>query len=248
MMDLSLYLKVMLASALAGTFTTIGIYVINHFEYWGRQNMIHFKSFAAGVLLSVTFIHIISKSITMSQNAPIYFLIGFMGLHIFRSFLKIWDRNDDERPDYFKGLTPMLGIGFHSFIDGIIYAVTFNVSVFTGILTALGMVLHEFPEGIITFLLLEEGGFTKRKAARMAFLSAAISTPVGTLISFPIIHQISKEILGLLLALSAGALIYVGATHLLPSIVREKNRYSLLTLISGILIAGAILLTKGSNV
>jgi zinc transporter ZupT len=58
----------------------------------------------------------------------------------------------------------MLGIGFHSFIDGFIYAITFTVSIFTGLLAATGMVLHEFPEGIIgctpdiTFQTRENGG------------------------------------------------------------------------------------------
>lgn len=223
-MDDSLYLVVILASSLAAAVTTVGIYVINHFEGWGRQNMVHFKSFAAGVLLSVTFIHIIPKSIRMNGTSPIYFLAGFMALHIIRNTLRNSHPEAEKNRDLARGMTPMLGIGFHSFMDGIIYSVTFNVSILTGALAATGMVLHEFPEGIITFLLLEEGGFDKRRAARLAFMSAAISTPLGTLISFPIVNQISDQALGLLLALSAGTLIYVGATHLLPSVVRERNR------------------------
>lgn len=43
-----------------------------------------------------------------------------------------------------------LGIGLHSFIDGVIYSVTFNVEGFTGMLSALGIILHEFTEDIIT--------------------------------------------------------------------------------------------------
>jgi hypothetical protein len=38
-------------------------------------------------------------------------------------------------------LVPMLGIGFHSFIDGFIYAITLTVSIFTGQLAATGIVL-----------------------------------------------------------------------------------------------------------
>jgi zinc transporter ZupT len=58
----------------------------------------------------------------------------------------------------------MMGIALHSFIDGIIYSVTFSVSALTGALAAIGMVLHEFPEGIFTYVLLLQGGFHKRKA------------------------------------------------------------------------------------
>jgi len=46
--------------------------------------------------------------------------------------------------------------------------------------------------------------------------AAAASTPVGVLVSWPMVSAIDPPTLGLLLALSAGALVYVGATHLLP--------------------------------
>ena len=44
-----------------------------------------------------------------------------------------------------------------------------------------------------------------------------------------------------LLALSAGALIYVGASHLLPTAEREPRRYNLLALGAGILVALGII-------
>ena len=138
-----------------------------------------------------------------------------------------------------------MGIGFHSFLDGIIYSVTFNVSVFTGVLAAIGMILHEFPEGIVTFLLLERGGFSKRKSAIYAFLAAAVSTPLGTLVSYPFIDRIARPTLGLLLAVSAGALVYVGASHLLPEVEKENRRYTVISLAVGVLVAVVIVLSKG---
>lgn len=78
----------------------------------------------------------------------------------------------------------MLSIGFHSFIDGVIYSITFNVSILTGVLAAVGMVLHEFPEGIVTFVLLERAGFSRRRSTLYAFLAAALSTPLDTLVAY----------------------------------------------------------------
>ena len=138
----------------------------------------------------------------------------------------------------------MVGIGLHSLIDGVIYSVTFNVSVFTGVLAAIGMVLHEFPEGIVTFLLLERGGFSKKKSALYAFLAAGISTPLGTLVSYPFIDRIARPTLGILLAVSAGALVYVGASHLLPEVEKENRRYSVISLAVGVLVAVAIVMSK----
>ena len=234
----------MVTAILACIVTTIGIYVINKFARWGKKNIVYFISFAAGVLISVSFIHIIPKSFELNKNAPIFLLMGFLSLHIFNRFLNIFVCNKQQCKDYVFGIIPALGIGLHSFIDGMIYSITFNVSIFTGVLAAIGMVLHEFPEGIVTFLLLVKSGFKKRKASLYAFLTAAITTPLGALISWPFINRLNQLILGNLLSFSAGALIYVGATHLLPEAEKEDKKYSIIALIAGIGVAVIIVLSK----
>ena len=108
------------ASSLAALVTTIGIYVIRHFERWGRENITYSISFAAGVLISVSFLHIIPTAFSMNTNASIYLFAGYISLHMFNRFISafVCDKNSDEQ--YGIGLVPMLGIGFHSFIDGFI--------------------------------------------------------------------------------------------------------------------------------
>jgi len=49
----------------------------------------------------------------------------------------------------------------------------------------------------------------------------------------------------MLLAISAGALVYVGASHLLPAVERERRRHSILALAVGVLVAVLIILSKG---
>jgi len=236
---------VILASLLACVVTTIGIYMISKYEEWGNRNVAYFISFAAGVLISVSFIHIIPKSIEMNGKAPIFLLVGFMGMYIINRLVSMYVCQARDRVNLTAGLIPMIGIGLHSFIDGIIYSVTFNVSIFTGLLAAIGMVLHEFPEGVVTFLLLERAGFSRKKSVLLAFLAAALSTPLGTLVSFPFISRIDRPALGLLLALSAGALVYVGATHLLPAVEKEPQKYSFASLAAGILVAVLIVISQG---
>jgi zinc transporter ZupT len=62
----------LVASSLAALVTTIGIYVIRRFEGWGRDNITYFIFFAAGVLISVSFLHIIPKAFSMNSIAPAY--------------------------------------------------------------------------------------------------------------------------------------------------------------------------------
>lgn len=233
------------ASLLAASVTSAGIYAIRRFEAWGRRNTIYFICFAAGVLISASFLHIVPRSFAMAPQAPVYLLVGFFSLHLFNRFVTAFICEKSPDGQYGLGLVPMLGIGIHSFVDGIVYSITFTVSVFTGILAAVGMVLHEFPEGIITYLLLVRSGFSERKSLSLAFLAAALTTPFGTLVSQPFISHIGSQFLGALLALSAGALIYVGATHLLPQAEKEQKRYSLLAFMSGVAVAVIIVLSEG---
>jgi zinc transporter ZupT len=244
-MVLGTFPVVFLASSLACFVTGVGIYVINSYAEWGHRNAAYFMSFAAGVLISVTLLYVMPEAYEMNKQAPTFILIGFMGLYIINRFLSDADSHTHDKENLSIGVIPMIGIGIHSFIDGVIYTVTFNVSVFTGVLAAIGMALHEFPEGIVTFLLLEKGGFARRKAIVWSFLAAAISTPMGTLVSYPFIADLEKNTLGMLLSLSAGALLYVGATHLLPLVQNEQKKYTLISLIIGIIVAVVLVLSKG---
>jgi zinc transporter ZupT len=232
-------------SASAALVTSLGIYTIRRYSVWGHRNTTYFMCFAAGVLIAASFLYIIPKSFGMSPHGPIWLLSGFLGLHLFNRFLTAFVcEKDPERKDYTIGIVPMLGIGFHSLIDGVIYSITFTVSVFTGFLATAGMVLHEFPEGIVTYLLLVRGGFSEQRAVVLAFLAAAATTPVGMLVSYPFIRHIGPEALGALLALSAGALVYVGATHLLPRAEQENKRFSLVALAGGVLVAVVIVMAN----
>lgn len=58
------------------------------------------------------------------------------------------------------------------------------------------------------------------------------------------VQRIDAGTLGAALALSSGALIYVGATHLLPQAEREPRRFSLVALGAGILMAVVIVASK----
>ena len=71
------------ASLLACLTTTIGIYTIRKYEEWGKKSVTYFMCFASGVLISVSFLHIIPESFKMNVNAaPIFLLAGYLFLHV----------------------------------------------------------------------------------------------------------------------------------------------------------------------
>ena len=228
-----------IASSLAALTTTCGIYAIRQREAWARRNMTYFMCFAAGVLVSASLLHLIPEAVSMSGQAAICLLGGFLTFYLFNWFFTAYVCERGKLPEARSGLIALFGIGFHSLIDGFIYSISFTVSVSTGLLATAGMVLHEFPEGIVTYILLLRGGFAPRNAFLAAFLAAALTTPAGMLVSFPFVSHLRGVPLGNLLALSAGGLIYVGASHLLPEAERDRKKYNLLAFIGGVAVTGA---------
>ncbi|PLW82587.1 ZIP family metal transporter [Kineobactrum sediminis] len=232
-------------SLIAASVTALGIYTIRRFSRWGEANISYFMCFAAGVLISASFLHLVPKSLGMNPDAHAWLLAGFLGMLVFHRFLSgVICEKSPKNVNYVLGLLPMTGIAFHSFLDGFIYSITFTVNVFTGLIATLGMVLHEFPEGIIIYLFLLRAGFSERQSLLMALLAAAATTPLGMVISYPFISEIDYTTLGALLALAAGSLLYIGATHLLPEAEHEQKKLSLPAVFAGVLTALLIVMSR----
>lgn len=238
------FLLPFIASLFSAIVATIGLIVAYRFEKWGRKYVVYFSSFAAGLLISVSFLYIIPKSFLLNPIlAPACLLGGYLMMYFLNRFITQYVCHGPLNSTYVFGLIPMVGIGIHSFIDGIIFAITFAVSPFMGILATSGMILHEFSEGLITYLLLVYGGFSKRISFLLAFLAAALTTPLGVIVTSPFLRQIDKSMLGILLSISAGSLVYVGATHLLPHVESEAQKYSIIALMTGVVMAIIIILS-----
>lgn len=118
--------------------TTAGTLAIGRSEQWGTDYAVDFMSLAVGVLVSVFFIHIIPKSFGVTNAAPRFLLTGFLALCLYNHFLIAFVCHKYEYPDLSLGVTPMLGAGLPSYLDGVVYSVTFNVSIFTVVLAAIG--------------------------------------------------------------------------------------------------------------
>jgi zinc and cadmium transporter len=67
-----------LASLLAALVTTLGLFTIRRFGTWGQHNATYFSCFAAGTLITVSFLHIIPHAFSMNEQAPLYLLLGYL--------------------------------------------------------------------------------------------------------------------------------------------------------------------------
>ena len=84
---------------MAAMVTSMGIYIIRRFEQWVRENTVYFICFAAGVLISVSFLHIVPAAFSMNAKAPFYLLTGYLSLHLFNRFVNafVCDKESDQQ-------------------------------------------------------------------------------------------------------------------------------------------------------
>ncbi len=218
----------------------IGIWVIYKNKEWADKNKEYFMCFAAGVLIASPLIMAFPRAIMKNDNAGLAALTGFVFMFFSNKLIK----HKTKQEELAFGITAVEGIGIHSLIDGIIYAVTFSVSTFVGIMAGLGLVIHEFAEGVITFSVLVKGGITDKKALLYAFLVAALTTPIGAFLAFPFVSRLNEPVLGLALGFVVGVLIYVSASHLLPEARAYEKNHSYIALMSGIALSLFMMLCK----
>jgi zinc and cadmium transporter len=126
--------------------------------------------------------------------------------------------NDHQHP--FARMN-LIGDMVHNLMDGIIIAVTFMVSIEVGIATTLAVILHEIPQEIGDFGVLLHGGFSKKKALLLNFLTA-LTAFIGLVLAY-VLQRYVENIAGLLTPLAAGLFIYIAGSDLIPEMHKHPQ-------------------------
>ena len=223
-------------SSVAAFVATVGLIMVAVRSDWSLKYAPLFALVASGLLLTMVITHLAPEALAGNKQAPLYMLGGFfMGLlvhDVLRMILPV-----SHSKTLAAGLTPLIAIGIHSFLDGMIYTVTFSRGFDTGLLATMGLVLHEFPEGIITFALVRGAGFSNRHSFILALFAAALSTPFGAVSAIPLVQNIDAGSLSLLFAVSAGLLLFVSTGPLMAHMSEAKPVRSLSALAFGVVLA-----------
>ena len=115
----------------------------------------------------------------------------------------------------------LIGDGLHNFLDGMVIATSFVVSLKLGIVTTLAVILHEIPQELGDFGVLIYGGFSRQKALFYNFISA-LAAILGAIMGY----FISDTAIGFsnsILPLTAGGFIYIASSDLIPQLHKESN-------------------------
>jgi zinc and cadmium transporter len=195
---------------------------------------------SAGALMGGAFLHLLPEAVEGSSGLNVYLivLVGFILFFLIEKVLH-WRHCHKGKCDVHTfHYMNLVGDSIHNFIDGLIMAASYVVSLPLGITTTIAIATHEIPQEIGDFGVLLYGGFSRRKAIMMNFL-VALTAVFGGLVGFLVSSYVESIVL-YILPFAAGGFIYIAATDLVPEIRKEldmkKYMATLLVFICGILI------------
>jgi len=180
-------------------------------------------SLSAGALMGGAFIHLIPESIEKGgESSPfIFVLTGFILFFIIEKVLH-WRHCHKGKCDVHTfHYMNLIGDSIHNFIDGLIIAASFIVSIPLGLTTTVAIAAHEIPQEIGDFGVLIYGGFKKKKALVLNFV-VALTIILGGITGYFVSQNIENTVI-FLIPFAAGGFIYIAATDLVPEIKKETN-------------------------
>ena len=204
----------------------MGIFTISMKAAMLKKFMIYMISFSAGAMLGDAFIHLLPEIVEekgFGLDISIYLLSGIAFLFIIEKIIH-WRHchhpTTADHPHPFAWMN-IFGDVIHNFIDGLIIAAAYLVSIPVGLATTLAVVLHEIPQEIGDFGVLLHGGFSKKKALILNFLTA-LTAVLGAVIALAL-SSYTEGITTFLIPFASGAFIYIAAADLIPELHKETK-------------------------
>lgn len=191
-----------------------------------RRILVYLISFSAGALLGDVFIHLLPELVEGGDFTLTTSLIILGGILLFFILEKVIHWQHCHMPltrSHVHSFAYMniLGDALHNFIDGLILAGSYLVSIPAGIATTIAVVLHEIPQEIGDFGVLLHGGFSKRKALLYNFLSA-LAAILGAVVALWLGTKF-EHLASVLIPLAIGGFIYIAGSDLIPELHKETN-------------------------
>ena len=233
--------QVILFAFLGGVISLVGGLLLLSNKKLAKALEAYGMPFAAGALLAAVFLDLLTDGI---EEAPAGTVLTatMVGIFIFffaERFLR-WFHHHHQHgsPDPSVSLI-VAGDTIHNALDGIAIAAAFLVSVPTGIVTTIAVAAHEIPQEIGDFgLLLSKG--VKRTKVLLINVVSALATVVTAIITFQLGSNTELP-LGVLLGISAGFLLYIALSDIIPTIHEKSTNKRLFELQPFLMILGACL-------
>ncbi|MCW8965286.1 MAG: ZIP family metal transporter [Candidatus Pacearchaeota archaeon] len=180
-------------------------------------------SFAIGGLLGGAIFHFLPEAIEELSFVYVGVLM-FVGIGIFYGSEKFfhWRHCHKGGQCDVHPVTNLILIGdsIHNFIDGVVIASSFLISIPFGVVSSLLIMAHELPQELGDFGVLVYGGLSKKKALFYNFLSQ-LTAVIGGLLGY--FYLQATEYAVYLLPVAAGGFFYIAIADLIPEVFKEKS-------------------------
>ena len=181
-------------------------------------------SLAVGAMFGNVALHLLPESFAHSPSwSSAGILVGLFLMFLMEKYL--WWRHQhlpdcDHHPQPF-GYVNLVADGLHNLIDGFLIGASYLVSVPVGVATTIAVLLHEIPQEIGDFGILLHAGMGRAKALTLNLLSASLAI-VGTVIAL-LVGQAVERLPDAVLPITAGSLLYVAGSDLVPELHKERR-------------------------
>lgn len=219
---LDIYLYTFVSVLIVSAISLVGVVTLGLSDRFLRSILFYLVSLSAGALLGDVFLHLLPEmaQVGFGVREGAYFLAGIVLFFVLERFI-LWHHshgNHDEQIHSVVYLT-MVGDSVHNFIDGMIIAASFLISIPLGIASTVAVVFHEIPQEIGQFAILIHGGWSKTKATWYNFLSA-----LTAVLGAAVVLIFARNLQGaptLLLAFAGSSFIYIAMSDLIPELHKE---------------------------
>lgn len=215
---------ILLSTFVVSLISLIGVFTLAIKDKLLQQISFGLIGFSAGALIGGAFLHILPEVLEKTKSqAVFYYIIGGIVLFFLMERYLHWRHCHEEGPCKTHAFTylNLVGDSFHNFVDGMMIAASFVLSIKLGIVTTLAVILHEIPQELGDFGVLIYGGFSKRKALIYNFISA-LTAIIGAIAGY-FITDFARGFSNFILPLTAGGFIYIATSDLIPEIHKESN-------------------------
>ncbi len=217
-------IAILLLSFVGSTAGLVGGVIFLLKKEWARTLCKYAVPFAAGVLLSVSLLHLLPEAVHLTgEKAYFIVLIALLSSFFFEQYFAHLHHHEDRKHTLTKASAPLVVFGdtIHNFIDGVAIASAYLIDPYFGLVVALSTFLHETPHEIGDFGVLMSAGWSRSKTF-IANLFSSTATFPGALLVFFFLRDAHDKI-GILLAISAGIFLYLGASDFLPEVGEEEK-------------------------
>jgi len=219
----------------------VGIFTLGIKTEKLKKILIYFVSFSAGALLGDAFIHLLPETIKtgFSLIASLSVILGIIVFFILEKIIHWQHCHIPISKNHVHTFAYMniVGDSVHNFLDGIIIAASYLISIPAGIATTTAVIFHEIPQEIGEFGLLLYGGFSKKKALLVNFFSS-LTAFLGAILTLWLTQL--ADLKSILVPVAIGGFIYIAASDLIPEMHKEteisKSVIQILAFLLGIMI------------